>query len=153
MSKKKDTDLASNKRAYHDYEILETLVAGLMLKGTEIKSLRDGGGSLAEAYVKMIKGELYLVGANIAHYKFGNVHNHEEKRDRKLLLHKRETERLKKAITEKGLTIIPINLHLSSKGYCKAKIGIARGKKLHDKRSAIKEREQTRAIQREMKNS
>ena len=153
MSKKKETDLASNKKAYHEYEILETFVAGVCLKGTEIKSLREGGGSLKEAYVKILKHEPYLIGAHISHYKFGNVHNHEEKRDRKLLLHKREVAQLKKAVQEKGLTIVPLNLHLSSKGYCKAKIGIAKGKKLHDKRSTIKDREEKRHIQREMKNS
>ncbi|MCH9631130.1 MAG: SsrA-binding protein [Chlamydiia bacterium] len=153
MSKSKSTDLASNKKAYHDYEILETFVAGVSLVGTEIKSLRDGGGSLGEAYVRIIKGEPFLVGAHIAHYKFGNVHNHTERRDRKLLLQKREIQALKKAISEKGLTIVPLNLHLSNKGYCKAKIGIARGKKLHDKRSSIKEKEQKRTVQREMKNS
>lgn len=153
MSKTQNTDLASNKKAYHEYEILETFVAGVALKGTEIKSLRDGGGSLNEAYVKILKGEPYLVGSHIAHYKFGNVHNHPERRDRKLLLRKRELQALKKAIQEKGLTIVPLNLHLSGKGYCKAKIAIARGKKLHDKRSSIKEKEQKRTIQREIKNS
>ena len=92
---KKSNDLVSNRKATYDYEILETFEAGIALQGTEIKSLRDNGGSLQEAYVKVLGGELWLLGANIAHYRFGNIHNHEERRDRKLLMHKREIERLR----------------------------------------------------------
>ncbi|MBT4444460.1 MAG: SsrA-binding protein, partial [Waddliaceae bacterium] len=87
-------DLVSNRRAYHDYEIVETYEAGIVLQGTEIKSLRDHGGSLQEAYVKVIGNELWLIGANIALYRFGNINNHEERRDRKLLMHSREISRL-----------------------------------------------------------
>ena len=87
-------DLVSNRRATHDYEILETFEAGIVLQGTEIKSIRDNGASLQEAYVKVIKNEVWLVGGNIAPYRFGNIHNHEEKRDRKLLFHKQEINRL-----------------------------------------------------------
>lgn len=147
----KPADLASNRRARHDYEILETFEAGLVLKGTEIKSLRQGGGSLAESYVRLIDGEFWLVGAHIAPYSFGNIHNHPERRDRKLLLHKREMASLRKGIQEKGLTIIPLSIYLK-KGYAKIKIAIARGKKLHDKRQSIKERDEKKRIDRMIKN-
>jgi SsrA-binding protein len=152
MSSKKFDDLASNKRAFHDYEILETYEAGIVLQGTEIKSLREGGASLQEAYIKILKHEAYLLGAHIAPYHFGNIYNHEERRDRKLLLHQYEIRKLKKAIQEKGLTIIPLSMYLNSKGICKVKIGIAKGKKLHDKRAAIQAKEEKRAVQREIKS-
>lgn len=153
MSSKKPDDLANNKRAFHDYEILETYEAGIALLGTEIKSLREGGASLQESYVKILKNEAYLLGAHIAPYHFGNIYNHQEKRDRKLLLHQYEIKKLKKAIQEKGLTIVPIAMYLNNKGICKVKIGIAKGKKLHDKRADIKAKEEKRFVQREMKSN
>jgi SsrA-binding protein len=152
MSSKKPDDLATNKRAFHDYEILETYEAGIALVGTEIKSLREGGASLQESFVKIIKNEAYLLGAHIAPYHFGNIYNHSEKRDRKLLLHNYEIKKLKKAIQEKGLTLIPLAMYLNSKGKCKVKIGIAKGKKLHDKRATIKAKEEKRTVQREIKS-
>ncbi len=151
MNKKSESELVSNRRARHDYEILETLEAGMSLQGTEIKSLRDHGGSLQEAYVIIDKMEAWLKGASIAPYSFGNIHNHEEKRDRKLLLHKREIEKLKRSIQEKGLTIIPLAIYLK-RGRAKVKIAVARGKKQHDKRSAIKEREHKRSMERALKS-
>lgn len=151
MSKKSDAELVSNRRARHDYEILETYEAGISLLGTEIKSLRNHEGSLQEAYVVIDRREAYLKGASIAPYSFGNIHNHEEKRDRKLLLHKHEIEKLKRSTDQKGLTIIPLAIYLK-KGRAKVKIGIARGKKQHDKRSTIKEREQKRSIERALKS-
>src|SRR5690242_1750328 len=108
----KSSDLVSNRKAAFNYEILETLEAGIVLKGTEIKSLRDHGGALQDAWVKIEAQEAYLIGSSIAPYRFGNVHNHEEKRERKLLLHKREILRLKTAQQEKGLAIIPLGLYL-----------------------------------------
>lgn len=146
------TDLATNKRAFHDYEILETYEAGLVLQGTEIKALRETGASLQESYVKIIKNEAYLLGAHIAPYHFGNIHNHPETRERKLLLHSYEIRKLKKAIQEKGLTLIPLSLYLNKQGVCKLKLGLAKGKKLHDKRSSIKEKEEKRHVAREMKS-
>lgn len=143
---KKNGELVSNRRARHDYEILETFEAGIALKGTEIKSLRDHGGSLQEAYVRVLQQEVWLVGCNIAPYRFGNIHNHEERRDRKLLLHKREIEKLKRATQEKGLTIVPLALYLKS-GRVKISIGLARGKKSIDKRHSIKERDEKRRMQ------
>lgn len=147
----KNKDLASNRRAWHDYEILETFETGIVLKGTEVKSLRTHSGSLQEAYVKLFHNEVWLVGSNIAHYRFGNIHNHEEKRDRKLLLHKREIFKLKTLVQEKGMTIVPLSLFLK-KGLVKVKIGIAKGRKKSDKRAVIKERHQKREIERMMKN-
>lgn len=143
-------DIAQNKKAFFDYEITETFEAGIVLKGTEIKSIRDNGASLNEAYVKVLHLEVWLIGAFIAPYTFGNIHNHEERADRKLLLHKREIAQLKKATQEKGFTILPLAMYFKG-GKVKVKIGIGKGKKLHDKRHAIKERDEKRTVQRAMK--
>ncbi len=145
-------DLVTNRKAFHNYEILDTFEAGIVLVGTEIKSLRQGGGSLQDAYVVMHHGEAWLKNCSISPYKFGNIFNHEERRERKLLLHKREILQLKGAAEEKGLAIIPLALYLK-KGFVKVKIAIARGKKAYDKRAAIKEREHKRAIDRAIKDS
>lgn len=142
-----DNELVSNRKAGYNYEILETYEAGLILQGTEIKSLRDHGGNLLEAFIKVEGSELFLYGFSIAPYKFGNIYNHEEKRVKKLLMHKREIAELKKASQEKGFTLIPLSVYLV-KGRAKIKIAIAKGKKSHDKRSAIKERDEKRNIQR-----
>lgn len=144
-------DLVSNKRATFNFEVLETFEAGIVLQGTEIKSLREHGGSLQEAYVKVLGNELWLIGCNIAHYKYGNINNHEEKRDRKLLMHKREIAKLKVSVLEKGLAIIPLAFYLKD-GRVKIKIAIAKGKKNIDKREAIKERDDKRHIQKVMKH-
>lgn len=143
-------ELVSNRKAGYSYEILETLETGIALLGTEIKSLRDHGGSLQDAYVTIDDDELWLVNSSIAPYRYGGVYNHEERRKRKLLAHKREIRKLNAAIQEKGLTCIPLAIYLK-KGRAKVKIALAKGKKLHDKREAIKEREDNKAIQRAMK--
>jgi SsrA-binding protein len=143
-------ELVRNRRAYHDYEILETYEAGIALVGTEIKSLRAHGGNLAEAYVKVIRNELWLIGASIAPYRFGNIHNHEERRDRKLLMHKKEIEHLKTVVQQKGLTLVPIALYLK-KGRVKLSIGYGRGKKKEDKRQSLIEREKKREMDRAVK--
>ncbi len=143
-------ELITNRKAYHEYEVLETFEAGIALQGTEIKSLRLGGGSIHESYVKIIKREVWIVGMSIPPYKFGNVHNHEEKRDRKLLLHHREIESMRRATQEKGLTVIPLALYLKE-GKAKLKIAIAKGKKLADKRESIKARDDARHMQKMMK--
>lgn len=139
-------DLVSNRRATYDYEILETFEAGIVLQGTEIKSIRHHGASLQEAYIKVLSRELWLVGCTITGYQFGNIHNHEEKRERKLLMHKREIERLRKATQEKGLTLIPLALYLK-KGIVKVRLAIAKGKKNIDKRADLKEKDDRRRIQ------
>lgn len=143
-------ELVRNRRAFHDYEIIETYEAGIALLGTEIKSLRAHGGNLAEAYVKVIEGELWLIGASIAPYRFGNINNHEERRDRKLLMHKREIARLKEIVQQKGLTLIPLALYLKN-GRVKISIGYGRGKKKEDKRQALMEREKKREMDRAVK--
>jgi SsrA-binding protein len=147
MAKSENTDLVSNRKAGFNYEIIETFEAGIVLEGTEVKSLRDHGGSLQEAYVKVIGDALWLVNASIAPYRFGNIHNHEERRDRKLLMHKREIIRLKSDLHEKGLTVIPLSMYLK-KGKIKIKIATARGKKNIDKRETIKARDEKRTMDR-----
>ncbi len=148
MDQEAHKDLVKNRRAYHDFEILETFEAGIVLQGTEIKSLRDGGGGLTDCYVRPVENELWLLGSRIAPYRFGNIHNHEEVRDRKLLMHKREIKKIKVAIQEKGLTIVPLAMYLK-RGKVKVAIGIGRGKKLHDKREALKAKDQKRMMERE----
>lgn len=146
MSKAPDNELVSNRRARFDFEILETYEAGIQLCGTEVKSLRAHGGSLQESYVRVLDDELWLIGANIAQYSFGNIHNHEPARDRKLLMHKREIRRLHDTVKQKGLTLLALGMYVK-KGYVKVCIALAKGKKIHDKRDAIKERD----VQREMR--
>jgi SsrA-binding protein len=144
-------DLVSNRKAHHNYEILETLESGIVLLGTEIKSLRDHGGNLQEAYVVFHRREAFLKNSSIAPYKFGNIYNHEERRERKLLLHKRELLRLKSVIDEKGLTIIPLGMYLKH-GLVKVRLGIAKGKKAYDKRASLKARQDKREMDRSMKD-
>jgi SsrA-binding protein len=142
------TDLVSNRRAFHDYEVLETFEAGIILLGTEIKSLRNHGGSLQDAYIDIRRGELWVINSSIAPYSFGSMNNHPERRERKLLLHHREIAALRKLKEEKGLTLIPLAIYLNKKGLAKVKIAAAKGKKAYDKRAALKAREDQRAIER-----
>lgn len=147
------TDLVSNRRAFHDYEILETMEAGVALLGSEIKSLRNHGGSLQDAYIDIRKGEPWLLNASIAPYSHGSgPFNHPERRERKLLMHKREIETLRRSTQEKGLTLIPLAIYLNKKGYAKVKVAIAKGKKTYDKRAALKKREDTRSIERAVRD-
>lgn len=152
MSKKSEAELVSNRKASYEYEILDTWEAGIALFGTEIKSLRNHGGSLQDAYVLVSRGEVILKNASIAPYRFGNLFNHEERRDRKLLLHKREIEKLFTLSQEKGLTLIPLGIYLKN-GFAKVKIACCRGKKLYDKRASIKEREHKKAIDRALRDN
>lgn len=143
-------ELVSNRRATHDYEILETYEAGILLLGSEIKSLRNHGGSLQDAYVDVRAAQPVLLNSSIAPYSHGGtgLFNHEERRPRKLLLHKREFEKIRRQVIEKGLTVIPLSIYLSKKGIAKVRIAIAKGKKSHDKRASLKEKEDKRSIQR-----
>ena len=145
---KPTNELVSNRRAFHDYEILDTYEAGIILLGTEIKSLRNHGGSLQDAYVDVKGGGLWLLNSSIAPYSFGNIHNHEERRPRKLLMHKNEIEKLRRQVAEKGLTLIPLAIFRNKKGIAKVRLAVAKGKKAYDKRAALKERDSKRAIQR-----
>ncbi len=140
-----------NKKAYHDYEILEKYEAGIALKGTEVKSLREGKANLRDAFVRIENGEAYLFNAYIAPYSHGNLFNHEPTRKRKLLLHKSEIKRLFGKSQEKGLTIIPLRMYFNERGKVKVEIALARGRKKYDKREAIKRRELEREAQKAMK--
>ncbi len=132
--------IADNRRARYDYEIMQVFEAGIMLQGSEVKSLRSGRTNLAEAYATMKGGELWLVNSNIPEYREANRFNHEPKRPRKLLLHKREIAKLSAGVLREGLTIEPLKMFFNPRGRCKVDIALARGKKMHDKREAIKER-------------
>ncbi len=143
--------LNTNRKAYHDYQILEKIESGICLKGTEIKSLRSKSCNLSEAYVRIHEGEAWLCQMEIALYPFGNIANHEPFRKRKLLLHKNEIERIQKAIEQKNLSCIPIQVYLKH-GNAKILLGIGQGKKLIDKRESIKKKDVTREIQRATKS-
>jgi SsrA-binding protein len=135
-----DKILATNRKALFNYEILERMEAGIALRGTEVKSIRDGGFQFRDSFVDFRGGELWLVGGRVAPYSHGNLQNHPEDRDRKLLLHKREILKLGGKATEKGLTIIPLKAYFKN-GVIKLEIGLARGKKAHDKRDSIKQKD------------
>jgi SsrA-binding protein len=142
--------IAVNRKARHDYHIEDTVDAGLVLTGTEIKSIRAGKVNLADAYARIDRGEAWLVGAHIAPFEGGNRANHEPKRDRKLLLHRGEIDSLLGRTKSKGLTLVPLRLYLSERGHAKVELGLARGKQLHDKRRAIAERDARREVAREL---
>lgn len=140
-----------NRRATFDYEILETFTAGIVLTGTEIKSIRAGKASLVDTYCLVENGEIWVKGMNIAEYFYGSYNNHAARRDRKLLLTKREIAKIAKAAEVPGNTIIPLRVFISDRGYAKMVIAIGRGKKQYDKRQSIKEREDKRTLDRLMK--
>lgn len=143
----KDRVVTQNRRAFHDYFIEEQLETGIALTGTEIKSVREGKVTITEAYVRIQQGELWLVGSHITPYTHGSWTNHDPDRPRKLLAHGREIEQLRRAIEQKGLTIVPLRIRLKN-GRAKVDIGVARGKKLYDKRQASSERDAKRAMDR-----
>jgi len=146
MSEPEQT-VATNRRARHEYEILETLEAGLVLRGTEVKALRTGQINFKDSYATVRNNEAWLRGCHISPYSHGTDANHEPERDRKLLLHRREVSRLMSRVAERGLTLVPLRLYFKQ-GRAKLEIGLARGKKLHDKRSALREREVAREMDR-----
>ena len=143
--------LASNRKAYHDYFIDDAQEAGIVLTGTEIKSIREGKMNLRDSYVQIRSGQAFLVNAHISPYSQGNRANPDPRRDRKLLLHKREIRRLQAAVQEKGLTIVPLKVYLKN-NRAKVEIALARGKKLYDKREAIAKRDSDRQLKAEIKN-
>lgn len=132
--------LLLNKKARFNFFIDETLECGIELQGTEVKSLRENRFSFGDSYARIKDGQLYLVGFHISPYPFGNLHNHEPDRDRKLLVHKEEIRKLRKKVEEKGFTLVPIKVYLKN-GLIKVELGICRGKKLYDKRETIKQRD------------
>lgn len=145
--------LAQNKRASYDYFIEEKFEAGIVLKGTEVKSVRNGKASINEAHADQIEGEIYLLGANIPEYTKANIFNHYPRRPRKLLLHKREVKKMLGLVQKKGYTLIPLSLYINHKNLIKLSLGIAKGKKKHDKREDIKQKEWNRRKSRILKNS
>ena len=145
--------IALNRKARHDYSIEDTFEAGLVLTGTEIKSIRAGHVSLQEAYARIERGEAWLVGAHIAPFAGGNRLNHEAKRSRKLLLHRYEINELLGKTRAKGLTVVPLRLFIDARGHAKLEIGLGRGKQLHDRRREIAERDARRDMARTMADS
>lgn len=138
-----------NRRATHDYEVLDRIECGLVLVGTEVKSLRDGHASLDDAYATITNGEIWLVGAEIPEYGFGNRLNHKPKRERKLLLHKREINKFAAKADHKGFTLVPLHMYFKN-GIAKVEVAVGRGKKAHDKRDALKSADAKREIDRAM---
>lgn len=138
----------TNRKAHHDYFFEATYIAGMVLSGTEIKSLRSGKASFNDSYCLFHKGELFVKNLHISEYAYGTYSNHEPMQERKLLLNKRELRKLENKITEKGYSIIPLRIFLAESGYFKMEIGLGKGKKSYDKRNTIKERESERDIKR-----
>lgn len=146
--KKQSTINIKNRRATFDYEIGDKFTAGIVLTGTEIKSIREGKASLADTYVYIENGEAWVKNMYVAQYSYGSYNNHTERRDRKLLLTKKELRRLAKVQEDVGFTIVPLRLFISDNGYAKLVIGIGRGKKAYDKRQSIRERDDKRQLDR-----
>jgi SsrA-binding protein len=143
--------VADNRRARHEYELLERVEAGIVLQGTEVKALREGRATIQRAFADVRGNEIWLVGANIAAYEKGGFANHDPERDRKLLLHRREIDRLRGSVAEKGLTLVPTRLYFKD-GRAKVEIAVARGKELRDKRRDLSKREADRQIERALKS-
>lgn len=152
MAEKKQSGkiIAQNKKAWHDYFVDEKYEAGIALFGTEVKSIRAGAVNLKDSYCSVKNGELFMIGAHISPYEKGNIFNREPRRDRKLLMHKREIMKINGMLTQKGYTLIPLSLYFSGKNV-KVELGLCRGKKLYDKRDSIAAKEVNREIDRKMK--
>ena len=151
MKEKQSRDIARNKRAFHDYEILETFEAGIELTGTEVRSLRDNNCQLTDAFALVRNGEVWLNNVHISPFAQGNINNPDPDRKRKLLLHKKQIRYLDAKVAEKGLAIVPLKMYFNENGLVKVELALARGKKLYDKRASMKERDVKREIDRAMK--
>ena len=151
MAEKGQKIIAQNRKAYHDYFVDERYEAGIALFGTEVKSVRGGAVNLKDAYCTVKDGELYAIGIHISPYEKGNIFNKEPRRDRKLLMHKREIAKLGGLMTQKGYTLVPLSLYFSGKNV-KVEVGLCRGKKLYDKRDALAEKQTNREIDRRMRD-
>lgn len=136
--------VAENRRARFEYYIEDVVEAGIMLTGTEVKSLRVGQASIAESFAEVKDGQMWLINATIQQFSHGNIFNHEPKRPRKLLLHAREIEKMNAAVTRQGMTLVPLNIYFNGQGRAKLALALGRGKKLHDKRDTAKERDWAR---------
>jgi SsrA-binding protein len=143
--------ITQNKKAFHDYSIEETLEAGVLLQGTEVKSLREGKANLKDSYVIVKNGEVFLLNCHISPYSHGNIMNHEPLRTRKLLMHKKEIAKLQDKAAQKGYSLIPLKLYFKN-SHVKVEVGLAKGKKQYEKRETIKKREADREIERAMKS-
>lgn len=142
--------VAKNRKAFHDYEVLEQIEAGLVLRGSEVKSLRGGKVSFQDAHVKIKNGEAWLVDLNIAPYEFATIDNHEPLRPRKLLLHRREIKQISARLERQGLTAVPLELYFT-KGKAKVRVGVCKGRKVHDKREVLKKKEAREQMERELR--
>ena len=142
--------IAVNRKARHEFSIEDTFEAGLVLTGTEIKSVRANKVNLGDAYARVERGEAWLIGANIAPWETGNRYNHEAKRNRKLLLHRRQIDELMGRAQAKGLTIVPLRLYITARGMAKIELGLAKGKQLHDRRRDIADRDAKRDMERQL---
>lgn len=151
MPEEHGVDIATNKKAYHDYEISETYEAGIELKGTEIKSVRDRNVNLKDSFVLIRNGEAYAQNIHISPYDFGNIYNHDPVRTRKLLMHKKEILKLSNIVAQKGFTLVPLKMYMKGKR-AKLLVGVAKGKQLHDKRASIREKDVQRDMDRELKD-
>ena len=140
--------MIKNKKAAFEYHFIETYTAGIMLTGTEVKSIREGKASFSDSYCVMQNGELWVKNLHISEYKEGSYNNHEPKRQRKLLLNKKELRKIESKLKEKGTTVIPVQLYFNERGYAKLDVAVAKGKKLFDKRESIKEKDVRRQMQR-----
>ncbi len=143
--------IAQNKKAFHEYSVLETYEAGIALLGSEVKSCRMGKANLKDSYVRIENGELYLVDAHISHYAWANRLNHDPLRQRKLLHHKQEIKKLYGKIREKGQTCVPLKMYFTKKGHIKVEIALVKGKTQYDRREAIRKKDVRREIERELK--
>ena len=144
--------IIKNKKANFNYDISDKYIAGMVLKGTEIKSLKESKVNFSNSYCSIIDDQVYLKGMNISEYLYGNINNHDPDRDRKLLLNKNEIKQIKKKVTEKKLSIVPIKLFINNRGYVKLEIGLGKGKKSFDKREDIKKRDIDRNLRESLKN-
>ncbi len=151
MSGIKSNILIKNKKAFFEYEIIESLVAGIQLAGTEIKSIRNGKANLTDSWCQFLNSELYVKNMHISEYEMGTCNNHLAKRDRKLLLQKKELQRWQKKIKESGLSIIPLKLFINDNGLAKLEVALCRGKKIYDKRESIREKDSKLDLARQMK--
>lgn len=149
--RQQDRVVTSNRRAHHEFFIVESIEAGIALTGTEIKSIRDGKITISEAYARIEAGELWLIGSHVSPYTHGNRANHDPDRPRKLLVHRRQIGHLREAVEQKGMTIVPLRVTLK-RGRAKVEIGIARGKKLYDKRQASADRDARRDVERALRD-
>jgi SsrA-binding protein len=152
MAESEQRLIVSNRKARHDYQILEVLEAGIVLKGTEVKSLRNRNANLQDSYAMVRNGELWLFGLHISPYEQGNINNHDPVRTRKLLVQKKEMRKLFSRISEQGLSLVPLSLYFKGP-YAKVELAIARGKRSYDKRESIKKREAQRTISRTLRRS